>query len=116
MRFLVGLTLSILLTASLAGAFDCPGQNAVLRTKGFQALTVSNTAVGFTVPSGTEYAIASLEANNIRYRDDGTAPTSSVGLLITATSIFGVCQNSLDSIRFIRETADGLLNIEYYGR
>lgn len=116
MKLLFALLLSVLLSTPLALAFDCPGQNAALRPIGFDTITVSSTAVGLNAPRGTEYAEISLESNAIRKRDDGTDPTSSVGILLPAGTLFGVCQNSLSKIRFIRQTADGLLNVSYYGR
>lgn len=40
-------------------------------------ITVSTTSIGFSsVPSGTTSALIRCEANDVRWRDDGIAPTA----------------------------------------
>ena len=51
----------------------------------FQSLTVGTTAVGITTQVGDLRgfrAVMSLEADQIRFRYDGTAPTATVGHLM----------------------------------
>jgi hypothetical protein len=112
-----GLVLSILLTASLASAQVCPGFNSALRAVGFQALTVSTAAVGFTVPVGAEMAVTSQELADVRWRDDGTNPTASVGMYNLSGGGMIICTRSLSAIRFIRAgSTDALISAVFYGR
>lgn len=90
---------------------------AGIKPKGFQQLTVSTTAVGLTVPAGATRAVCRVQAQPLRWRDDGTNPTSSVGMLTAATVTFeldGVY--SLNAFKAIRSGGtDAVLEISYYG-
>lgn len=83
---------------------------------GTEALTVSSVAVSLTLPRGAEMAVVSLETANIRYKDDGTSPTASVGVLLAPGGLLIICPGSIGTIKFIAQTSDALLNIAYYGR
>ena len=58
------------------------------KPKGYQQLTVSTTAVALTVPVGATRAVVKVIAQPVRYRNDGTAPTSTVGFPLVANEIF----------------------------
>jgi hypothetical protein len=116
-RLLLGVALSILLTSSLASAQVCPGLSQPLKAVGFQALTVSTAAVGFTVPPTAELAVLSQEGADIRWRDDGVDPTASVGVFNATGNGMMICSRSLAPIRFIRAAGvDALLSTVFYGR
>lgn len=60
-------------------------------TGSFQTLTLTNSAAqSLTLTSGTngvpKYALIQAEGADVRWRDDGTAPTSSSGMLILANA------------------------------
>ena len=82
---------------------------------GHQKLTVADSAVGLTVPSGVNYACISIEDAAVRLRVDGTNPTATIGFLASAgqeLKIFG--NDQLTTIKFIRDTStSGVLNIQY---
>ena len=89
-----------------------------LRPLGYQQLVVSSTAVALTlpaVPGIVRQAVIVVEANPIRYRDDGTAPTAAVGTLVAANTPIVVTGNAISSFRAIRTGADASLSISYYG-
>jgi hypothetical protein len=95
-----------------------PAQFSLERApKGYQQLTVSNTAVGLTVPAGATRAVVYVEAQPIRWRDDAVAPTSSVGVPAIATNAFELPSvQSLNGFKAIRSgSTDATLNIVYYG-
>lgn len=95
----------------------CPGMQSEVSPKGFEQLTVTTESVGLTIPHGTEMAIISQEGGNLRYRDDGTAPDETTGLVSSVGSMITICRNSLDRVRFYRVgDTDAVLNIAYYGR
>ena len=84
--------------------------------KGYQQLDVSTTAVGLTLPAGAQRAVITVEAQSIRWRDDGTAPTDAIGTLVAANATIEL--NSLLSLRqfkAIRVSVDAKLSITYYG-
>lgn len=86
---------------------------------GFQQLSVSNTAVALTVPTGGNVTVAIIyvETAAIRWRDDGTSPTASVGMIALPDSILHLENlGNLAAIKFIRrDGTNATLNISYYG-
>jgi hypothetical protein len=66
------------------------------------------------VPTGAVLAIIRCETANVRWRDDGTAPTASIGMPMTPTDEPFRYTANLDAIQFIAETGSPLLNISYY--
>ena len=86
---------------------------------GFEQLAVSNTAVGFaSIPANADKAVMTVEDGTLRYRDDGSNPTSTVGLRVfIAGTIILNSRDSLDNFKAIREAANNSeLNISYYER
>jgi hypothetical protein len=82
---------------------------------GYQALTVSTAALGLTVPSGADMAIIRAETNPLRFRDDGTDPTASVGMPLLVADPPFVFNGSLSKFKAIRSgAADGVLHVLYY--
>ena len=86
---------------------------------GYEQLTVANSSVGFaSIPINTNKAVVIVETATIRYRDDGTAPTSSVGTkqFVNSTLILDG-RDKIDSFRAIRTGATSAkLSINYYDR
>ena len=116
----VALIQSERLSAGPGGCTDFPTLTAI--PGGFEQITVSSTSIGFTsskyAPSGespADMAIVTIETNAIRYRDDGLAPTASVGQLVSSSTSLTVCGlNSIKTVRFIRVTSDATLDVSYY--
>lgn len=80
---------------------------------GYVQLTSLATAVGLTVPVGATFAIIQAEAQAVRWRDDGTAPTATVGMTVPAGSELRYDGN-LRGIQFIEAAASAKLNISFY--
>lgn len=80
---------------------------------GYQQITSLSASTGLTVPSGATLALIVPETQNVRWRDDGTAPTASVGMPIFVGASLSY-DGDLNRIRFIEETASAKLNISYY--
>lgn len=80
---------------------------------GYQQITSDSAATGLTVPSGAKEAVITIEAQAVRYRDDGTNPTATVGqpLAVGATLDY---TGTLSAIKFIEQTSGAKLNILYY--
>ena len=80
---------------------------------GYEQITSLSASTALTVPVGATMALIVAETQAVRWRDDGTAPTASVGMpLATGTSLS--YDGDLKAIRFIQQTASAVLNVSYY--
>jgi len=94
---------------------------AVTSCLGYQQITSLSSSTGLTVPvtdpSGNKqqptFALIIAETQAVRWRDDGTAPTASVGMPL-AVGVPLQYDGDLTKIRFIEQTASAKLNISYY--
>jgi hypothetical protein len=80
---------------------------------GYQQITSLSASTALTVPSGATLALIVPETQNVRWRDDGTAPTSSVGMPIFVGASLSY-DGDLNRIRFIQQAASATLNVSYY--
>lgn len=83
---------------------------------GYQQITSLSSATALTIPTGVTgsvYALIQATTQNVRWRDDGTNPTASVGMQLLAGSDMWYV-GSLTALKFIEETASAKLNISYY--
>jgi hypothetical protein len=88
----------------------------------FEVIAVSNTAITLTAlkyqPTGADKAdsaFITLEGGDIRYRYDGTAPTATVGhLLSDGGFLVLIGQNQMEKFKAIRVGGrDGSLSVTY---
>jgi hypothetical protein len=94
---------------------------AVTAAMGYQQITALATAVGLTVPTQDRqgnhkqptFALITAETQGVRWRDDGVAPTASVGMPLEV-GVSLQYDGDLMGIRFIDQTASAKLNISYY--
>jgi len=82
---------------------------------GYQQITSLSSSQTLTVPSGAALALITPETQAVRWRDDGTNPTASVGMPLAAGSTLEY-DGKLGTIAFIEQTASAKLNIAYYSR
>lgn len=83
--------------------------------KGYEQVTGLSAAKGLTVPTGTTWALIQAEGQNVRWRDDGTNPTASVGMRLLVGEELTYTGSSLASLKFIEEAASAKLNVTYFG-
>ena len=94
---------------------------AITSVMGYQQITSMSSATSLTVPAknlqglvGTpRIAIITAEAQGVRWRDDGTAPTASVGMPL-AVGVTLQYDGDINQIQFIEQTGGAKLNITYY--
>ena len=95
---------------------------AITSCLGYQRISSLSSATALTVPtvdpvSGLNakptIALITPETQNVRWRDDGTDPTSSVGMPLSA-GVTLQYDGDLRRIKFIETTAGAVLNISYY--
>jgi len=82
--------------------------------KGYEQITSLSSSSGLTPPAGAMIAVVQAESQNIRWRDDGTAPTAAIAMQLEAGTDF-LYTGNLSAIKFIEEAASAKLNVSYYG-
>jgi len=85
-----------------------------IRPLGYQQITSLSSAVGLTVPRGATVALITPDAQSVRWRDDGTSPTASVGMPLNVGETIPYT-GYLENLKFIEQVASAKLNIAYYG-
>jgi len=80
---------------------------------GYQQITSLSASTALTVPTGATMALITPESQAVRWRDDGVAPTSSVGMPVAVGESLNY-DGDLSRIRFIQQAASATLNISYY--
>lgn len=94
---------------------------AITTRLGYQQITSLSSASFLTVPTTDvnglnqrpTIALITPESQAVRWRDDSTAPTTSVGMPL-AVGVTLQYDGDLTMIRFIEQVAGAKLNISYY--
>lgn len=84
-----------------------------LTAKGYQQIVALAAAAPLTVPSGSTQATIMCESQPVRWRDDGVAPTASVGMELLVGQVM-IYNGPLAALQFIQEAASAKLNVSYY--
>ena len=86
-----------------------------LDPKGYQQITDLSTAQGLTVPEKAVLALVQVESTSpIRWRDDGTDPTTTVGIQVPGNTTFWYI-GDLNAVKFLEENSGSILNVSFYG-
>lgn len=104
------LALALLALAAPAAAQQANG--LTFAPLGYQQITPTVSTL-LTVPDGATRAVIVAEAQAVRWRDDGTAPTAAVGMPL-AVGVTLEYSGTLRAIRFIEQTSAAKLNVSYY--
>lgn len=80
---------------------------------GYQQITGLSTVKSLTVPNGAVFAMIRADTQAVRWRDDGTNPTASVGVPLDADDTLHY-EGDLAALRFIEQTASAVLDVTYY--
>lgn len=94
---------------------------AITTRLGYQQITSLSSATGLTVPTKDanglnckpSIAIITPESQAVRWRDDDTNPTATVGMPLAA-GVTLQYDGDLTKIKFIEQGASAKLNITYY--
>lgn len=82
---------------------------------GYQQITATGSAQSLTVPAGATSAEICVSTAAVRWRDDATDPTTSVGMPIAAAT--WPCKfytGPLQAFRFIAVSGSPVLDVSYY--
>lgn len=115
--FLIWECLVALIPASPASAqVAVPGQPLV--PLGYCQLTSIDAAAALTacsdgIPSGATCAIITAEAQAVRWRDDATNPSATVGMPVAVGAPFFYA-GMLSKFRVISQTSGAKLNVSFY--
>ena len=94
---------------------------AITTRLGYEQITSLSSATGLNVPSKDvnglackpSIAMITPETQAVRWRDDDTDPTNSVGMPLAAGTTLQY-DGDLTKIKFIEQVAGAKLNISYY--
>ena len=86
---------------------------------GYEQITNLSSAVGLgplttAIPNDTIMVLIQAEAAGVRWRDDGVAPTATVGMILAAGQTFQYTTPDFTRIQFIQMSAGAILNVAYY--
>lgn len=94
---------------------------AITSCIGYQQITSLSASAALTVPTRDAngsfvkptLAIITPETSGVRWRDDGVAPTGTVGMPLAA-GVTLQYDGDLSQVRFIQQAPGAILNISYY--
>ena len=89
--------------------------NPAMKQLGYQQITSLSSATALTVPAGTALAIVIPQTQAVRWRDDGTNPSSTVGYPLAVGQELYYDSASIGALKFIEQTASAAINVCYYG-
>ena len=82
---------------------------------GYQQMTSITVSTALpSIPVGAKRALIQAETQNVRWRDDGTAPTGTVGQIAYSGLSPFLYEGSLSAFRVIQATSGAILNVTYY--
>ena len=80
---------------------------------GYQQIADVSSAAGLTVPPGATSAVIVALTQAVRWRDDGTSPTATVGMPLAVDTPFEY-GGDLSAIEFFEQAASAELNVSYF--
>lgn len=85
-----------------------------LTNMGYQQVTSLSSAASLTVPAFAKLAVIQAESQPVRWRDDGTNPTTSVGMILNPGDYL-FYNGNIGALKFIETAASAKINVSYYG-
>ena len=95
---------------------------ATFNQTGFQRITTLTASTALTIPAGLtpSHVIINVETQSVRIRMDGTAATSTTGVLIAAGGSFELMEPNANyeglirNIRIIEVAASAAVSVSYF--
>lgn len=98
---------------NLKAITSCLGYQQIASLSSAQSLNVPTVDPVTGLNAKPSIALITPETQGVRWRDDGTAPTASVGMPLAA-GVTLQYDGDLTKIKFIEQTASAKINISYY--
>jgi hypothetical protein len=92
---------------------SCMGYQQIVGAVASTALTIPQVDPVTGLKAMPVQAVIICDTQGIRWRDDGTAPTASVGMPIAVGTVF-VYDGDLTKLRIIQQAATATINVAYY--
>lgn len=80
---------------------------------GYVQQSVTTAAALSTIPAQATFALINVESGAIRWRDDGTNPTASVGTPLSAGQTL-TYDGSLAALKVVSQSGTSVLSVAYY--
>lgn len=124
MRIVSAALAALLLSGSLAlaqspvsifsGRVNPLGYCQITNLAAATALVTASCSTG-SVPAGASSAAVIVEAQAVRYTDDGvTTPTAAIGMPLAVGTLMVFTETNLGTLRFIASTPGSILNVSFY--
>ncbi len=94
-------------------SYECLGYCQITALSAAATLPALALAAGFTIPAQARMALISASTQGVRWRDDGTAPTASIGMPLGAGQQFSYT-GDLSAIELIQQTSGAVLDVSFY--
>lgn len=80
---------------------------------GYSQLTAAAASGLGTIPDGAKMALIQPETQNVRWRDDGTNPTTAIGMVLAAGTTLQYT-GSFSAFKMIEVAATAKINVTFY--
>lgn len=80
---------------------------------GYQRITSLSASTALTWPANARWALIVPETQAVRWREDGTDPTATIGMPLSVAQYFEYT-GTRSALRFIEQTAGAVLHASYY--
>lgn len=84
-----------------------------LKPLGYEKVTGLSSSKSLTPPANAKQALLKVESQPVRWRDDGTDPTTTTGMLLDVGEEFWYT-GDIAEIEFIETAASATLHVCYY--
>lgn len=71
-------------------------------------------AIDAAIPTGADHCEIQTATQTIRYRKDGTAPTTTVGTLLPTGTVITVRRGEFTNFKMIETATTAVVDIEFY--
>lgn len=110
--------LALTLCGSVSAQMSPFGANGIPLAP-FCQQTITNTAATLAsicgIPAGAKYALISVDTANIRYRDDGGAPTATAGIQLASSATTPYWYTGqLSAMQIIAVSGSPVINVLFY--
>jgi hypothetical protein len=99
---------------------DASAVSAYRRPMGYQQISNASlqASIGLTLPANANgwapgYVVIQVQGGNVRWRDDGVAPTAAVGMTLPSGAELDY-SGDLSMLRFISSSLVPILDVSYY--